>query len=551
MLKIDKRVLSLPEALCSVLNGTFVPDLYEVEVVAAAPRTSWETGARTVQYKLKNNSQKKTDLPSATSISVKSHTKKPSEVEFESWIKDRLQNNRGVIASIPGSTPVAFCSDAAFGNSHYWVSNLLSESEMFNKSKTHYSCYNNKLVFEANMLGLEDAFPPFIPEGDAFGLEPADTDVFLDAGITVSICKNPYDCQDEPIRFKDMSKRLSLCSRELAYTIDMASKGVAPCVIAAFFTHECDGDKTRTNLGSFPMSTVPLHVEGDRPADVSSIVIVTQISTFSLYDLMNSIISAPVESDRNHKVGVLESACGSIFSTIRKLTTASDGHSITKLNMNPQSIVFCPDLVASEDEKWTLKGTEYMPVSEDYLDGVPKIFDFNSVFTKRVPQYCFNMETSFVMHSMLMVAFTKAHFGAFVSSILWKHLLSEEDPSGFVRDAKSMQSNPANAFAFLEDLASTDITLETPELFEAVTELVRDMEDCITTGVLVGDGSLSMPQERSMFTKLISLVSGSSLPDTRLFERNVEPDEVEQLHLRALEAVKQSSVLRQASKAGA
>ena len=59
---------------------------------------------------------------------------------------------------------------------------------------------------------------------------------------------------------------------------------------------------------------------------------------------------------------------------------------------------------------------------------------------------------------------------------------------------------------------------ENPELAKALAELVSDVDESVRNGVLSADGLLRMPN-RSMFGKLVSVVTGSASVDTRCRRR--------------------------------
>lgn len=535
MLHLEKRVLTLPEAVCSVLSGDVVPTVYDVGVTAAGPDTIWKPGARTVVYKLKKKKRKSPLAPVSTPlVSIRASFTKPKSVMLTEWIESHMYNSRGVMACIPEHATVAISTEVACGKPDYWLTNFVGNPDIFNAAKTRRTCSKNRLVFEANMLS--DGVPSFLPEGDTFGLKPAETDEFFDAGITVTLRKQPYGCNQEPVKFESETKRISLCATEMAYTMEMVERGLSPCLIASFFTHIADIEHSQMDFGSTPLAAFPSTKE-HFGGDVTAIVSVTQISTFSLADLMSAINKAPVKSKQSHLVGVLHGVCGQVFSSIREMTKIHQGRAMVKLNMTPDSFVFCPKLVANND-RWDLKGMGFMPTSQDYLDGIPKMTDFNAVFTTRVRGESYSSETSYVMHCMLLVAFTRAMYGAFVSSVLWKHLLSNDDPSGFVKNAKAAQSKTTNAGAFLAVLAANPEMRENPELAKALAEIVSDVDEVVRRGVVSADGMLSMPPTRSMFGKLVAIVSGSSFSDTKLFEHASESDDSEQIHLRALDEVK-------------
>lgn len=542
MLQIERRTLTLPEAVCSILNGQVVPELYEIDADLAGPETEWKPGKRTMSYRARHK-QRVRPSPLAPS-KVASIDCKPgarsSSLTASQWILQSLDLNGGVMASVPvGNTTVTLSRACACGHAEYWIQNLMDNSSIFNEDKTHRAHSTNRIFFEANLL--TDGVPAFLPEGDVYGLRASDMDSYLDAGLRVEIRKKPYATPDEPVHFTKADKAMSLCTKELTFLFEQAARGVAPCVVAAFFTRGDFQQQFSSDWGSSPLHKIPAALqEGKAKSEVSSMITISQISTFSLASLMDAIKHAPVESKRTHLKGVLAQACKPIFSVIGDLIASSGGNSMVKVNMTPESIVFCPNLV-EYGNSWTLEGIGFMPVSKDYLDGVPKITDFNAMFTTRVRDSSFSYETSFVMHSMLLIAFSRAKHGAAVADVLWDHLLAESDPSGFVKAARDMQSKPTNASAFLAYLAADSDMRESADVSKAMAELVSDMDTVVRDGVIGSDGSLSVPADKSVFSKLVSVVTGSSSPDTAVFSRECADEcDLEATHVRALEAVKQA-----------
>jgi len=546
MLKAERRVLTLPEALCSVLSGEAVPELYKIDSTVAGSDTKWEAGVRPMMYRVSRKTRTRSSplapfqaLP-AVPHSAPPPSKKPSDMPLSEWLVDQMQNKRCVMAAVPvDSTCVALSKSVACGSAEYWLQNLIDNANLFNEEKTHSFHSDNRTFFEANMLF--EGVPSFLPEGNAYGLRIAELDSCLDAGLRVEVRKRPYAAVEEPVVFKEYNKQMSLCAKEMSFLLDMAKKGIAPCVVAAFYTYPTVSDVGSVDMGALPMAQAPVdYQKTTENGEVTALVVITQISTFNLGSIMTAIRNAPVEAKRDHLVGVLHSVCPSIFSVIRYMITPSDGYSVVKLNMTPDSIVFCPKLVASGNN-WTLEGNGFMPVSQDFIDGVPKMTDFNAVFNTRVREASFSTETSFVMHSLILVAFARAKYGPVASGVMWSHLLSEDDPSGFVKAAKRMQSKQTNASAFLACLAANSDMRENPDLSKAMAELVSDMDFAVREGVIGSDGKLCVYTERQMFGKLVSVVSGAAFPDTHLFDTHVSDSEYSELaHVRALEAVKQS-----------
>lgn len=538
MLRIQERVLTVSEALCSLLSGSIVPETDSLSVTSENEETS--TPTFTVRRARKPWKSLKSAVTSMfPTASTRVATQKPSGLNTTEWLENHLYYSRGVVACFRGNPSVAISKDVACGNPAYWLANIATNPDMFNQKKTRLLSSSNTLVFEANTL--TSGVPPFVPEGTAFGLGASETDEFIDAGIHVTLRRAPYS--SNPIAVEDPQKIASYCFKEIAYTMQMAEQGIAPSVLACFVTQVNEkAVPFRRHWGDKALAVVDRtdnSAPDEKPGEIASIVTVSQIATFTLADLMEAVVSASVDAKRSHLVGVLKSMCGPVFALLRNLNEPYNGHAMIKLNLDPNTIVFCPELVANGDQ-WELTGSGYMPISEDYLDGVPKLTDFNSLFTTRVLEGSHSKETSFVMHSLLLVAFAKARFGGFISNVLWEHLLSSDDSSGFLCDAKTMHSKPTNASSFLSAIVANSDMRESSPLSKALAEIVSDLDDVVRSGLISSDGSLSMPPSRSMFQKLVCLVTQSSKADTLIFDTAAQKDETEQLHLRALEEVKEA-----------
>jgi hypothetical protein len=550
MLKPNKRVLSAAETFSSLLSGETVPSLYDIEEENIHP------GVRHTVFKARPKTLKSSALASDDVVETYSPVTMPTTGYDVDWLTDALLNKRGVVAAIPevaGHTGkiIAFDQDAACGHERYWTSAIKEAGDVFNKTKTAALHSDNRSVFEA--ITLQYGVPRFLPEGDAFGMEPADMDSLIDAGIKVEVRVDAYVSRKESVTVLNKDKQVSACAKELAVLLDMATRGVAPCVLAAFYTQTDAADKKRSvglDLYRRPNARVSEERRVSKPpSSVSAMVVVSQLSTFSLADLMGEIKSAPVPARKEQLVKVMLDVCGGVFSKVMDMCRVHEGRGMIKLNMTPDSVVFCPRLVAS-DNSWSLKGTGYQPISNSHLDGLPMLSDFNSVFSTRVEGGSYSFETSYSMHCMLLVAFTRAQYGPSVSSILWKHLLEDGDPSGFVAATRAMQSRSTNASAFLAWTAANTDMHHPPELHKALGDAVSDMDKLVRSGVVSKDGNIAAMQDVPMFTKIVGVVTGSCAVDTFIFQR--QEDDVEDVseayHIRALEHVKAGRLSRVVSK---
>jgi hypothetical protein len=442
---------------------------------------------------------------------------------------------------------------------------MAKHASTFNPSKTSISMLSgNSVTYES--VTLHSGVPQFLPEGDVFGTAVADTDCLIDAGFKIQVRTDPYVSSSELVAFKTNERQVSACCTELALQFSAAERGIAPAVLACFFSQydgvgaamDDDGEvKQKWLMYTKPKQAVDGNmVTPKEPVGIRSMVTVTQISTFSLDDLMSAIRAAPVQSRKDHLVGVMKSTCGPIFQKIRQINSVYNGYGMVKLNMTPSSVVFCPELGAATDGSWTLDGFGYMPISDSYVDGMPRIVDYNSMFTARVREASHSFETSYAMGCMLLVAFSRALHGAAVSDILWQHLTAEGDPSGFVDAIRSIGSRSTNTSAFLACVVANTDMRELPEVSKALAGVVSDMDAIVRDSIINSDGSLRRGSETPVFAKLVSLVTGSSDVDTHIFSATTTgtggqcvDDDMEADDIRALRHVKQLRLQRLAAAA--
>lgn len=279
----------------------------------------------------------------------------------------------------------------------------------------------------------------------------------------------------------------------------------------------------------------------DTIGDAPSLVTIRQLSTFSLDDLMTAIVKAPVQAKQQHLQSTLTSACPLVFLKLKALSEAGPDGATVKLNMTPASIVFSPHL--EEDEgAWTVRGLGYASMSRDHLDGEPLITDFDACLTTTVPTDAHSRDAAFVLHSLILVAFTRALHGGAVAKLLWRHLLHSDDPVGFIEAARNLESKETNTSSFLARLAASELR-EQPEVSKALSEVVSEMDSFVRDGLVSSEGTLTPRNERKSFEKLVSLVTGVQWPDTCIFDRTADDTAVAHA-MHAIGAVKAARAAR-------
>ena len=508
-----------------------------------------ERGAVRAKSPLSRDDAKGKDTPSTAPPKPRA---KPASVTSMDWVHDVLFNNGGVVAAVPDSNGggiVQLDQSLASGNGMYWINNMAMNSTLFNRNKTDTRL--SGMVTSLESITLQTSVPRFMPEGDVYGKDVAFTDAYIDAGFKVVATECPYmnSCCVGGTTCK--TRQQSCCAKEVVYTLNAAERGIAPCLLAAFYTQKASNTysllPTPSVLSGWEMYTRPnqlLQSNVEIPTQrIDSMVLVSQLSTFSLADIMSHLRHSDVQAKRTHLSTVLQKAARMAFLCIRDMCKVSTGFGLIKLNMTPESIVFCPKLVETKGGEWKLQGVGHMPVSPDYLDGEARLTDFHAVMTNRVREDSYSFETSYIMHCLLLVAFTRATQGPSVSKILWSQLLCDGDPTGFVTASKAVEAKSTNASSFLASMAANSDIHRHSDLYKALAEIVSDMDVLVRGRLIAADGSLAMKSSGlSLFGKMVSVVTRSSVVDTRVF--SIEVDEAAELeemeHDRGLQLVKRA-----------
>lgn len=502
MLRIDGRALSLPEALSSVLNGEVLPA--EESTKPALNRT----------------------LCPAT---------RSKGLTRVAWLNEVLHEKGGVVAALPSiqgapSTTVALDDLVAGGHAGFWVARFMKAHAMFSKEKTR--CSGKRFVYQSVLLNKD--VPSFLPDGDAFGLALEATDALVEAGLSVTLSPCPYaDAGD---------KQVTSCATELALHLVAAEREIAPAVFAAFFV---DAESARS-YSSYTRAAQPVRSDAHVAVEAKppkAMAIVSQVHTFTLGDLMHEFRTESLPARKQHLRNVLLGACKDVFTCVKKLGQCRDGFAIVKLNMTPNSVVFCPQLEAGE-EGWILSGHGYMPVGDQFVDGKPKLVDFAMPFTFSVRESSHSEDALWLLHSMLLFAFTRAEYGPAAAEVLTDYALSEGDPVGFVASARAVESRSTNVSAFLAALAANGDMREQQDVSKALSGVVSDLDRIVRSRVVGSDGLLAGDPESAPFNKLVCMLCESSHADTRIFARDTaDTDEVEVEHLRGLEQLQLEAIL--------
>ena len=423
-------------------------------------------------------------------------TTKPTSLNYADWIGDVLGRRGGVVASVPAgegreARSVALDTSVASGNALYWASNLLENQYLFAASR----CSVEGSGTHASAVTLQDGVPGFFPEGDVYGIGRSEMDSVIDAGFTVEVKESPYT-QRGGVFFEKENQREAACAREISTMLLMTEAGVAPCVLAAFYAHREDA----AVISQWQKYTKPTQLVGTLPGGerkVSALVVVSQVSTFSLGDLMEAAQTGS-PAKREHAAGVLRTAVPLVMEKVRALSEVRGGYGTVKANMTVDSVIFCADLQPSEDS-WTLGGVGHLPVSREHVDGIPKIRSFPALLCRRIRAAQYDVDTATVLHSLLLLSFSSSAHGA-AAVALRDHFAQEG--SDFKKAALAAAKKQDKAAAFLTAVSNNADVASIPELRDAMIEVAEQ-----TSAILRAGGGL--PSEESMFPRLVSFVTHS------------------------------------------
>lgn len=449
------------------------------------------------------------------------NTKPPSLSACE-WIIGVMKKG-GVVAAFPKTTErngvVALDEKTESGMSAFWIENLLANYHVFNNKKNTLRV--DTYTIEA--ITLQSKLPDFIPNGLVYGHNSSSLDEYIDGGVKVAITEMPYMNEKSIVRVDTLQDQIDACALELAHNTAFSSRGISPCLIAGFYSQR--GERA-------PQNSKHSHAFIARER-VDTLVLVSQISTFTLDDLMKAVKHAPVVTKRAHMENVLLSACEGVFKQIKEMCKCVDGFSTIKLNMTPETVVFSPKLCGTEDDTWRLQGVGYMPISPSYLDGEPKLTTFNAFLTRRISEDCHDFNLSFVFQSLILLAFTRAIHGPQICDIVFQHIRSSEDPVGFQASVAAISKNYNKDF--FAEIAKTQIPATNTGMIKAVDSFVDDMKEIQNSKDLL-NGRVCC--DKPFFQGIVKCMISCSEADTRLFSSCFQDENEEMRVYNALKEVK-------------
>lgn len=400
-------------------------------------------------------------------------TRKPAEQTFGTFFSSVISQNGGVVAAFPKTTladdaiasrVVGLDRKRNVGRSLWWTKRLVdAKYDSSYKRADHY-------VYSTDGLDRNDQWFPRHSDIDP---EVSETgfDYLTLGGFSVTIRALPNKA----------ARDSAVVAHRFSHEMEAAASGVAPAVLAGFLVAE------QAVLGQ---------------------AFVTQRHAFRLSDLLkeynrfrDSDLLRPGLAGRD--ASVYELTAG-VAKKVRMVANAR----LLKMNMTPDSVVFCPHLVEDEAGAMTAAGYGFGRCD---TKGVPYLVDFDPTHTKRG---AIDADAGYKIMMTQLLGMVRAQFGDVYGVMLNK--LTGRSPSGSMLPPDELPENfdqidlrKAVAPDSIKDVLLTmPVYQKTPELVEAYAEAAADVTDATTQLLVQG--------VRPLFQKLAAHHLRCALPDTAL-----------------------------------
>lgn len=329
----------------------------------------------------------------------------PSRNSVNEWLVDVLGGG-GVLTAWPQTVPglqartgsdriMALSTDAASGSGDWWIGWLERTPCSFRDSYA----LDDLAVYRAR--GTPQGLGDWLPAGATYGIEVGSIEQFLHFGITVLVralgCVGREPSTDTQIKHGAAECKLALTA---------AASGVGPAVLASLIMRE-----EMTESSVVPADAKATHTMSPT-GDVSAIVIVQQLHTFTLHDMLTGYSDMTAAENANLARDQLTGAMCAIASKVESAALAG----MLKLNMATHTIIFCPELVEVEgEEDWELRGYGFTTAKFNPIHGQPFLMDFAPSTTKMISGHTV---LSAALMLLLLLATVRLQFGDAIHDLL-------------------------------------------------------------------------------------------------------------------------------------
>lgn len=301
----------------------------------------------------------------------------------KSWLRSGLTDN-GVFTSMPrGHEDGVHLLDkvkqlkGVHGDASWWLGKL---------KNTLFSCADS-YVTRRDVKVYRRGGPPsnyedkWFPSAISYGIKPEDFEAVTILGMAVEIVEfTPNTSSPSP----DINE--VVCRLETLLVA--ASVGAAPPVLAAFLVYGNSGLLRGT-------------------------VVVSSVHTFTLGDMLAAYQKLSPADNRSLAIQQLHGASRAVVDLLENLALAK----IVKLNLSADSIVFVPEMEAS-NENWILCGNGFKIGTTDLIPGVPYVTDFDPRLTRRITDVRYDKHTALVIMTSVLLQALRAEFGMMATEVV-------------------------------------------------------------------------------------------------------------------------------------
>ena len=473
--------------------------------------------------------------------------RKPKGMPFSDWILDSLVRCRGVMAALPRAVWPASVAEAdsaagrivtldgsaAVGRAWWWLWKLRTSEYI---SKTAYASDDWTCVYQTDGLEADgNTWLPSASDYDSLVLSSG-FDRITCAGFAVTVRFVPPPLGGE----SGSLDKLPHLNQRILLELEAASNGTGPAILA--LTTVSTGD----DFLSYEARAVGMAADRDvsdeprqssLPGPVAACVTVSQTHSFRLSDMLGAYNKVMGDPLLRPSLTALNGSVYEMTAAIARKVRVLAQSRILKLNMVPDTVVFCPRL-CENDATGELEAQGYGYEGMEAVKGLPYMWDFDPVYTKRVtsqtPDY--DPDCAYLTMMLMLLASVRAQYGEVVSRVMTNKVIgrspdgaalgSEDLPEGFdqidMMAAGRRSREKATLFCVvLRGVLPTFAKDHEPTLGAAYAEVAKDFQDIVRSEILEHWGSTgdmgTFDRTRSIFRNLVRYLSGSSAADSAVF----------------------------------
>jgi hypothetical protein len=162
------------------------------------------------------------------------------------------------------------------------------------------------------------------------------------------------------------------------------------------------------NLRRLRTAAIPERTGEGEPRRITATVVVSQVHTFRLSDMLRAYVGMGPEENRQLAKQAIVQA---VHDTCNRMADLS-ALKVLKLSMTCDSVVFCPEL-READEEWEVLGYTFRAAGFDPIAGKPHLIDYDHRLCKRLGTVDgYDKHCSYLMMMTLFLASVRAQFHA-------------------------------------------------------------------------------------------------------------------------------------------